>query len=186
MPAGNLTLSTEDGQKQQLSIGNDQAAIYRVTASGIQQESVATLVSNTGNAGQLAPPLVAKDRRGRLYRLAESLLKTPIVVLFWQVEDEDSINQLTQLGAVASKFGDGVETVAIHTNPNTQKDAQRLYLSQPGTSAQLWGDAEIASQFGVTEVPALAVIDRNGRITLLRTGTAAELFLDINDYLESL
>lgn len=186
VPAGNITLATADGQTQKFTIGPDQAAVYRADATGLQQESLATLQANTGNAGQLAPPLVAKDRRGRLYRLAESLLKKPIVVLFWEVGDEDAVSQLGRLGAIASRFEDRIETVAVHTNPQTQKDAQRLYLSQPGTSAQLWGDSEISAQFGVTEVPSLVVIDQNGRITLLRTGTASEMYQDLSDYLETL
>jgi tetratricopeptide (TPR) repeat protein len=186
IPTGTHKLFTSDGSEQQLAVSDNQAFVYRVSPTGLTLESTATLASNTGNAGQLAPPLVAKDRRGRFYRLAESLLKKPIVILFWRVSDSDANDQLSRLGAIASRFGDGVETVAVHVDPSIQKDAQRLYLSQPGTSAQLWGDPEIAKEFGVTEFPALAVIDSNGRITLLRTGPASVLFNDINDYLETL
>lgn len=185
LPAGQISLQPSGGSAQNVTISSAQALVYRSTGGQLSEESSAVLASNTGNAGQLAPPLVAKDRRGRIYRLAESLLKQPIVILFWQVGDNDANNQLSELGAVAAHF-DGVETVAIHTDPTVQKDAQRLYLSQPGTSAQLWGDNEIAAQFGVSEAPALVVIDRSGRITLTRVGPTPVLFGELFEYLESL
>jgi len=186
IPVGTHTLTTSDGTSQKFTAEAKQANVFRMSSAGLEHESSATLATNTGSAGQLAPPLVAKDRKGKFYRLAESLLKKPIVILFWSVADSEANEQLSQLGAIASRFGQSIETVAVHTNPKIQKDALRLYLSQPGTSAQLWGDPEIAQQFGVTEFPALAVIDKQGRVSLLRVGPAGVLFDHINDYLETL
>ena len=116
----------------------------------------------------------------------DDLLKKPIVVLFWNVADSDAKTQLTSLGAIKSHLGEGVETVAIHTDESTQKEAHQLYLSMPGTTAQLWGDMEVAGQFGVTSSSALVVIDRNGRICLTRTGPAEVLFKEMNEYVETL
>ncbi|HIB68471.1 MAG TPA: hypothetical protein EYO33_26105 [Phycisphaerales bacterium] len=76
--------------------------------------------------------------------------------------------------------------MAIHTDPSTQKEAHQLYLSMPGTTAQLWGDLDMAGQFGVTSSSSLVVIDRNGRICLTRTGPAEELFREMNEYVETL
>lgn len=186
IPSGNISLSTANGTKESLTLGKDQAVVYRSTAGGLQKESEATLVSNTGGAGQLAPPLVAKDRRGRFYRLAENLLKKPIVIVFWNVADPNAKDQLIGLGAVKTNVGENVETVAIHTDPKTQKDAHRLYLSQPGTIAQLWGDLDMASEFGVTGSSTLVVIDRNGRVCLTRTGPSEVLFDGLIDYVRTL
>ncbi len=186
LPAGNISIGPDGGAATKIKVEPNQAMVYRVAGGALQSESSATLVSNSGTAGQLAPPLVAKDRRGRFYRLAESLLKRPIVILFWDVADSGANDQLGQLGAIASKYGDNLETVAIHTDPNTQKDALRLYLSQPGTSAQLWGDAGIAQDFGITESPSIIVIDRNGRVTLTRSGPTEVLFDGLLDYTETL
>lgn len=183
---GDMSLRNAGGATESFRVDAGQALMFQSDASGISQVTTATLRTNTGSAGQLAPPLVAKDRRGRNYRLAEALLKKPVVILFWNVSDTDSNNQLTSLGAIASRFGSEVETVAIHCDTATQKDAQRLYLSLPSTSAQLWGDATTASQFGVQQTPALVVIDKNGRLNLTRLGTATELFDGISDYLETL
>jgi tetratricopeptide (TPR) repeat protein len=187
LPEGNVSLTPEGGSSTNAQLGSSDAMVLRVAGGALQTESSAQMVSSAGTAGQLAPPLVAKDRRGRFYRLAESLLKRPIVILFWDVRDgEEATNQLAQLGAIASQFEGQADTVAIHTDAATQKDALRLYLSQPGTSAQLWGDLEIAQQFGVSEVPSLVVIDTNGRITLTRSGTATVMFDRLNDYVETL
>lgn len=186
LPPGKITLKPGNGPAQQVQVGSDQALVFRADGDNLAQESSATLVSNAGDAGQLAPPLVAKDRRGRYYRLAESLLKTPVVILFWRVDDPEATDQLTQLGAIADKFGDGIETVAIHSEPEIQKDALRLYLSQPGTSAQLWGDSNILAEFGVEQVPTMIVIDKEGRIVLVRSGSSSEMFDGMLDYLETL
>lgn len=186
MREGTITATPQGGAPQKLELSANEALVLRASGGSLQTESSAQLVSSAGTAGQLAPPLVAKDRRGRFYRLAENLLKRPIVILFWDVSDSGATDQLAQLGAIASQFEDTTETVAIHTDPNTQKDALRVYLSQPGTSAQLWGDAEIAQQFGIAEVPSLVVIDRKGRITLTRSGPAEVMFDGLNDYVESL
>lgn len=183
---GTMTLNNAAGAIQKFSVEANQALLIRSDASGIIQDTVALLRTNTGSAGQLAPPLVAKDRRGRYFRLAESLLKRPVVILFWDVADGDAVNQLTSLGAIASRFDDQVQTVAIHCDPQTQKDAQRLYLSLPSTSAQLWGDPSTLSLFGLQDSPALVVIDKDGRIALNRGGTATELYSGINEYLEKL
>lgn len=185
LPATEFTLTPAGGQPQPFAIKDKEALVLRLSGSGVSQESSATLTANAGSAGQLAPPLVAKDRRGKLYRLAENLLKKPIVILFWQVDDSDASTQLTELGALGTRFGDQAETVAIHTVPELQKDAQRLYLSLPGTSAQLWGDAKALSDFGLTQSPALVVVDRQGRIALTREGTAQEMFQGLAEYLES-
>ena len=186
VPPGKVSLTSADGTKEAFTLAKDQAVVFRSNDGGLKRESSATMVSNAGEAGQLAPPLVAKDRRGRFYRLAENLLKKPIVIVFWNVADSDAKSQLTSLGAIKAHLGEGVETVAIHTDPSSQKEAHQLYLSMPGTTAQLWGDLDMAGQFGVTSSSSLVVIDRNGRICLTRTGPAEELFREMNEYVETL
>ena len=179
---GPISLVTENGTSQALTIRENEAIVYQVQGNTLSEQSTATLSTNTGGPGQLAPPMVAKDRRGRLYRLTESLLKQPIAILFWDVGDEEAAQQLTNLGSLVTRLGAELETVAIHTDPNTQKQAQRLYLSQPGTSAQLWGDRDTANKFGVEESPSLLLIDINGRIIMKRTGPTEELFKDLESY----
>lgn len=186
LPPGQVTLTPGNGSPQNVDLAAGQALVFRAEAGNLSQVSSALLASNAGNAGQLAPPLVAKDRLGRLYRLAENLLKKPIVILFWDVSDSDASNQLTELGAIAIRFGENAETVAIHTDPKAQKDAQRLYLSLPSTSAQLWGDQSTTKDFGISEVPALVVVDKNGYITLNRGGSSTEMFNELADYIETL
>lgn len=176
LPAGRVTLTPKGGTAQTLEINEGQALVMRLQGTELVTESSATLAASVGNAGQLAPPLVAKDRRGRLYRLAQHLLKRPIVILFWDVTDPESSRQLAELGAIASRLEDNVETVAVHMEPSRQKDAQQLYLSQPGTSAQLWGESKMADEFGVTEIPTVVVINQRGYITSRRSGGAVEMF----------
>lgn len=183
---GKATLVLE-GQKFEIEIKPGDALIYRVNEGTLSQESQATLSRASGTQeGTLAPPLVAKDRRGGLYRLADALLKRPIVIVFWSANGPNPLGMLNGLGGLESRFADNLETVAIHTDPGAQKDAQRLYLSQPSTSAQLWGDAETGKDFGISASPAVVVIDRAGRIVMRELSPSDDLFLQLPALIEGL
>ena len=74
-----------------VSIGNEpakpfkpgDALVYRVSEGQLSLLSQTTLTRESAQDGALAPPLVAKDRKGRLYRLADALLKRPVVIVLW-------------------------------------------------------------------------------------------------------
>lgn len=183
---GKATLTLE-GQKLEVDIKPGDALIYRVSNGQLAQESQATLSRASGiQEGTLAPPLVAKDRRGGIYRLADALLKRPIVIVFWSANGTNPLGMLNGLGGLESRYGEKLETVAIHTDPAAQKDAQRLYLSQPGTSAQLWGDSETGKVFGITATPAVVVIDRSGRIVMRDPAPTEGLFLQLPALIDGL
>lgn len=181
---GKITLNTADSGKVTVRVGEREAVVYRVGDDGsLAEQSRAQMVAAEG-AGQLAPPLVLKTRRGRIYRFADTLLKQPMLILFWTSEDPGAKDLFHGLGEMEAQFDDHLETVFFHTDPGAQKEAARLYMSQPGTSAQLWGDGDAAAQFGVQEVPALVLVDKSGRITMTRYGTPLELFQDMLPVLE--
>jgi tetratricopeptide (TPR) repeat protein len=182
---GKATL-TLDGQTTEVEIKPGDALVFRISQGQLALENHASLTRQAAQEGTLAPPLVAKDRRGSLYRLADALLKRPVVIVFWSAGEANPTGMLNGLGTLKSKYGDRLETVAIHTDPSNQKEAQRLYLSQPSTSAQLWGDAQTGSDFGVTDSPALVVIDRSGRIVLRDLAPTETLFLELPTYIDSL
>lgn len=183
---GKATLSLE-GQKIELEIKPGDAFVYRVSEGNLTQESTATLSRGSGiQEGTLAPPLVAKDRRGSLYRLADALLKRPIVIVFWSAGGNNPLGMLNGLGGLESRYAENLETVFIHTDPGSQKDAQRLYLSQPSTSAQLWGDADTGKDFGVSVSPAVVVIDRSGRIVMRELAPTDDLFLRLPALIDGL
>lgn len=181
---GKYTLSTAEGSKEIVRIEAQEAVVFQVSAEGaLSEQSRAKLVPTEGS-GQLAPPLVLKDRRGRIYRFADTLLKQPMLILFWTAEDPGAKDLFKGLGEMEAQFDDHLETVFFHVDPNAQKEAARLYLSQPGTSAQLWGDAEAAAQLGIQQFPAVVLVDKAGRISLTRYGTPLELFQDMLPILE--
>ncbi len=181
---GKYTLTTADGGKEIVRIAAEEAVVYQVNAEGALSEQSRAKMVPTEGSGQLAPPLVLKDRRGRIYRFADTLLKQPMLILFWSAEDPGAKDLFHGLGEMEAQFDDALETVFFHVDPNFQKDAARLYLSQPGTSAQLWADAEAAAQLGVTQFPAVVLVDKAGRISLTRYGTPLELFQDMLPILE--
>lgn len=186
MPSGSSKL-TSGGQDTTFQLGSRDAYVFDVDSNGqVSSRSQAQLVESVGSAGQLAPALVAKDRRGRIYRFADNLLKRPIVVLFWRADLPSSSEQVAKLGAIASRYGEGIETVAIHTAPKYQKDAHQLYLSQPSTTAQLWGDESMPGQFGSDSVPSVVVIDKQGRIVVVRSGGTEEMFGNLTELLDTL
>jgi tetratricopeptide (TPR) repeat protein len=182
---GKATLSL-DGQSLETEIKPGDALVFRVSQGRLSLESQATLSRPGGREGTLAPPLVAKDRKGALYRLADALLKRPVVIVFWSASGPDPLTLLQGLGGLKAHYGDRLETVAIHTDPGAQKEALRLYLSQPSTSAQLWGDARICQEFGVPGAPAVVVIDRAGRIVMRELSPGEGLFQELPFWLEDL
>jgi tetratricopeptide (TPR) repeat protein len=184
---GKATLSLHD-QTLTADIKPGDALVYRVSEGVLSMESQATLSRGQGGAqeGTLAPPLVCKDRRGQIYRLADALLKRPIVIVFWSASGPDPMGLLNGLGGLKSRYGENLETVAIHTDPSNQKEAQRLYLSQPSTSAQLWGDTATGTGFGVSTSPAVVVIDRSGRIVLREAAPTAGLFQELPALIDGL
>ena len=183
--AGTATLTVGQGEALTVEIKANDALVYRVSGDRLSLENQAVLTRSSSQEGTLAPPLVAKDRRGNFYRLSDALLKRPIVVLFWNADGQDPVALLTGLGALWTRYNGNLETVAIHTQPSVQAEAQRIYLSQPGTSAQLWGDPSSGKDFGVEGSPALVVIDRAGRI-VRREEPNAQLFIDLPAYIDSL
>ncbi len=183
---GKVTLTIGQGEPISIDLKPGDALVYRVSGDQLALESQAVLSRGTSQEGTLAPPLVARDRRGNFYRLSDALLKRPIVVLFWNADGDDPVALLTGLGALWTRYNGGLETVAIHTQPSAQKEAQRIYLSQPGTSAQLWGEAITGKDFGVNGSPALVVIDRAGRIVRREDQLNSQLFIDLPAYIDSL
>lgn len=175
-----------DGQSVDLDIKPGDALVYRVSQGRLTLESQASLSRSGTQEGTLAPPLVAKDRKGNLYRLADALLKRPVVVVFWSAGGKDPLGMLNGLGGLKSRYGDKLETVAIHTDPSAQKEAQRLYLSQPSTSAQLWGEPRTGEGFGVTTSPAVVLIDRAGRIVMRDLAPTEGLFQDLPVLIDAL
>ena len=183
---GPATLAYKE-QTFKLDIKPGDALVYQVSEGEMTLVSTATLANSGGTQeGSLAPPLVAKDRRGQLYRLSDALLKRPVVIVFWAANGPDPLGLLHGLGGLEARYGDDLETVALHTNPAVQKDAQRLYLSQPSTSAQLWGDAQSGKDFGVPSSPALVVIDRSGRIVMRELSPTSATFLELPALLDAL
>ncbi len=162
------------------SLGPDEVLTVKAGFDGpLRVVSQARLQATVGQLGQLAPPVVLQDRRGRLYRLADQLLTKPIIILFWRSDDPEATQQLSALGAAASRLGSSTEVVAVHTEPTLQKDALRLYLSQPSNTAQLWGDSKTTEAFRVEAVPAVMVIDQEGRIIEYRDDVVPALAEDL-------
>ena len=183
---GKLTMSVGDSAPLELELGPNHAVIYRLANGRLSLESQAELSRGSSQEGALAPALVAKDRRGNFYRLSDALLKRPIVVVFWSANSPDPVELLTGLGALWTRYGGDLEAVAIHTEPSAQKQAHQIYLSQPGTTAQLWGDASSGKDFGIADSPAVVVIDRQGRIVRRETAPSARLFVELPAFIDSL
>jgi tetratricopeptide (TPR) repeat protein len=184
--SGKATLALGTGPALSIEIAEGDALVYRLSGGQLALESRARLSHQSAQEGALAPPLVAKDRRGHLYRLADALLKRPIVIVFWSASGPNGQGMLNGLGGLKSRYGGKLETVAIHTDPKAQKEAQRLYLSQPSTSAQLWGDASSGKDFGITTSPAVVVVDRSGRIVLRDQDPSDGLFKELPAVIDSL
>lgn len=178
-----LTIGT---QSLAIEINPGDALVYQVSGDTISLASQSSLAHQGDEERSLAPALVLKDRKGRIYRLTSALLKRPIVIAFWSVKKAGASSILNGLGALQSRYSSKIETVAIHTDPADQSKALKAYLSQPGTYAQLWGDEKICQDFGLQSSPAIVVIDLNGRIVLREVAPNSQLFQELPSFIDSL
>ncbi len=183
---GPAALAIPGGAKIDFQVKAGDAIVYETDGKTLTLVSRAQLSRQTPQEGSLAPALVAKDRRGSLYRMSDALLKRPIVILFWSSQDAGPKELLDGLGAIDARYKGSVETVAVHVDPKSQKDALRLYLSQPGTSAQLWGEASSPQDFGLKGHPCVAVVDRSGRIVMRVDAPTTTTFKDLPWFLDDL
>lgn len=182
---GATTLSTPQ-QSLEIKMHAGDVVTYEVRGNILTLKQQATLAHQGAEERTLAPAFVGKDRRGQLYRLTDALLKRPIALLFWSANNPDAPNLLGGLGALQARYHGKVETVAIHTTPSAQREALKIYLSQPATSAQLWGDEKTGKDFGVSDSPAVVIIDKKGHIVLRESPATSSLFADLPTFIDEL
>lgn len=117
--------------------------------------------------GHRAHPFSLKDLDGKPYDL-ESLNEQGRVVhvVFWATWCFPCIEEVPQLREAYRKYHDqGLEVLGVVFNLNQTREAVASFIEDYKINYPiLWDDAQIASRYGVTQLPQNFLIDRDGII----------------------
>ena len=135
-----------------------------------------------GMIGKSAPdftlPVAANGDPGARMQLAE-LKGRPVILDFWATWCGPCQVQAPILDRLARKY-EGRGLVVLGVNIDDPPALAKEYARKKGLSYPiLTDDADLASKlYGVTKLPSLVVIDRNGNVTSFTTGLVDESTLD--------
>lgn len=117
--------------------------------------------------GSDAPALEITGRDGRPFKLAEALGK-PVVITFWAdyvPQSDKTLQRLQDLQDGGGEVGLKVVVLALvdygqapDLDEMAQQERYSFVLSQ--------GNSDIANRFRITELPAVIVLDRQGKVVL--------------------
>lgn len=135
-----------------------------------------------GMVGKPAPdftlPVAANGDPGARMQLTE-LKGHPVVIDFWATWCGPCAMQAPILDRLARKYeGRGLVVLGVNVDdpPNVAKD----YARKKGLSYPILVDAndQAMSKYGVSKLPSLIVVDRQGNVTSFMTGLVDEPSLD--------
>ncbi len=143
-----------------------------------EQETVAFLrermVANTPVIGLPPPELDLRDMQGNRVEPASYAGKKTVVLLFWMLRDERSLQALKAMHEITAG-NDGIELLPVFSGKGKGELGEAVDLIEnvaPGRSLYIDPDRRAAAAFAVEEVPALVLIDRKG---ILRASGSADV-----------
>ena len=84
-------------------------------------------------------------------------------------------NEAPRLAAVWKRFGSAITMISISVNTEDTNEVLKDYATAHD-SPWVWAmdTANVASAYGVSGVPTIVIIDRNGQIAYVNSGETAE------------
>ena len=127
--------------------------------------------------GQRAPDFVGKRLDGTAFQLADYKGKKAVLIDFWATWCGPCLPEIPHIQSIHEKYGDDLMVVGVSLD-HSQKDLTDFIKKEQVSYAQVFGikkAKEISESFGVSGIPSVFLIDREGviRATNLR-GLATE------------
>ncbi|MGH1342418.1 MAG: redoxin domain-containing protein [Nannocystales bacterium] len=126
---------------------------------------------------QLAQDFALKDLSGKTVKLSDYRGKV-VIMTFWATWCGPCKKEMPVLQKfLAANKDNGVEVLAINTDNFNSRSKVAPFMKKEGISGftVVFEDAEQLSSYNYSGIPALYVIDREGRIAHARTGYDADL-----------
>lgn len=99
-----------------------------------------------------------------------------IMVLFWNTENEDSIEMLKRVNEIYPTYKEKVNVLAINTNNEKEVDI----LKEIKIPVYYDTNQEIMSQFNIIEIPAMIYINAQNEVFNAKTGLTTKDALQAN------
>jgi len=123
-----------------------------------------------GASGEKAPDFTLKDIYGKEFSLSD--FKGKVVILdFFYINCSACRAEIDELKQIKSKFGAQVVIISISVNPMDTNEALRKFAKEHGINWIVARDtANLADTYGVSAVPTLVIIDKEGYIRYTHVG----------------
>ena len=130
-----------------------------------------TQPSQTTTGRTFAPNFVLTDVDGNTITLSDRRGKV-VVLEFMRTTCGACANEMSQLAVVHSRFGSDITMISVSSDPQSDtNEALKAYAAQYNAQWTWARDtADVTSQYQVTRIPTIVVIDSNGRIVQVNTG----------------
>jgi peroxiredoxin len=132
------------------------------------------MVAKTAIVGLFPPEIELRDMQGHEVKPARYVGKKTVVLLFWMLRDERSLEALEAMHEIAAG-NDGIEFMAVFSGKGRGELGEAAELMEnvtPGRSLHTDPDRRATAAFGVQEMPALVLIDEKG---ILRASGIADV-----------
>jgi thiol-disulfide isomerase/thioredoxin len=146
-------------------------ALRRLTLGGLLALLAATGVAAPLRQGDVAPPLLGQNRDGDPVRVSDFAGKV-VVVTFWATWCPYCIKEMPILENVQNKVGkDRIAVIAVNTESrDVYVKAWRLLSPTMHLALLHDGGGEAQAAYGVSVLPHMLIIGRDGRIVNVYVG----------------
>lgn len=138
--------------------------------------------AGTLEPGGAAPDFTLRDLSGGLFRFAEENAGKPVLLLFWSVFCEPCRLEMPLLQKLHDRHRDGgLSVVAVALDGEPLKGAVEGVVRQEGWTFRVLVDEtdardayRAADPYGVQWIPTLFLVEKGGKIALVKTGRVRE------------
>jgi peroxiredoxin/rhodanese-related sulfurtransferase len=142
------------------------------------------IVADSPIVGLFPPEIELRDMQGSRVKPARYAGKKTVVLLFWMVRDERSLQALTAMHEITAG-NDGVEFIPVYSGKRggeLDEASELIENLTPGRSLHTDPGRKAAAAFEVQEMPALVLIDKKG---ILRASGIAEVHQKLPHFWEN-
>ncbi len=134
------------------------------------------------DAGAAAPDFTIKDTDGASVHFAEEITKKPTLLVFWSIFCEPCRVEMPIIQRLYDKHKDaGLSVLAIALDGEPLKNSIVGFVKQEGYTFRVLIDEldekemfKVADPYGVGGTPTVYLVDRAGKVTLVKVGRVKE------------